>query len=87
MEVSRISSKGQVTVPKSIRNLLNLTEGDRIAFIEENGKVIIAKASLTALRNLQEAISQEADEKGITEDDLLKDLESVREEMWNEQKK
>lgn len=87
MEVSRISSKGQVTVPKSIRDLLNLTEGDRVAFIEENGKIIITKANLTALRQLQEAISQEADEKGIMEEELLNDLESIREEMWNEQKK
>ncbi len=87
MEVSRISSKGQVTVPKLIRNLLNLTEGDRVAFIEENGKVIITKASLIALRQLQNAISREADEKGITEKDLLNDIETIREEMWNERKK
>ena len=87
MEVSRISSKGQVTVPKSIRNLLNLAEGDRVAFIEENGKVIITKASLIALRQLQNEISREADEKGITEQDLLNDLKNVREEMWNERKK
>lgn len=87
MEVSRISSKGQVTVPKSIRNLLNLSEGDRVAFIEENGKVVITKASLIALRQLQNEISRAADEKGITEKDLLCDLETVREEMWNERKK
>lgn len=87
MEVSRISSKGQVTVPKSIRNLLNLVEGDRVAFIEENGKVVITKASLIALYQLQNEISREADEKGITEKDLLNDLEMVREEMWNERKK
>ena len=87
MEVSRISSKGQVTVPKSIRSLLNLAEGDRVAFIEENGKVIITKASLIALRQLQNEISREADKKGITEKDLLDDLEKVREEMWNERKK
>jgi len=87
MEVSRISSKGQVTVPKSIRNLLNLAEGDRVAFIEENGKVVITKASLIALRQLQNEISREADKKGITEKDLLDDLEKVREEMWNERKK
>ncbi|PKM38819.1 MAG: AbrB/MazE/SpoVT family DNA-binding domain-containing protein [Firmicutes bacterium HGW-Firmicutes-8] len=87
MEVSRISSKGQVTVPKSIRSLLNLVEGDRVAFIEENGKVIITKASLIALRQLQNEISREADKKGISEKDLLDDLEKVREEMWNERKK
>jgi len=87
MEVSRISSKGQVTIPKSIRELLNLNEGDRVAFIEDNGKVVITKASLIALHELQDALSKEAREKGITEEDLLKELEVVREEMWNEREK
>ncbi len=87
MEVSRISSKGQVTIPKSIRELLNLNEGDRVAFIEDNGKVVISKASLIALHELQDALSKEARGEGITEEDLLKELEVVREEMWNERKK
>lgn len=62
MEVSRISSKGQVTIPKSIREFLKLNEGDRVGFIEENGKIVITKASL------------------ITEQDLLEELDKVREE-------
>lgn len=87
MEISRISSKGQVTIPKSIRDLLKLNEGDRVAFIEENGKVVITKASLIALRELQNALSKEAREKGITEEDLLRELEHVRKEMWDERNK
>ncbi len=87
MEISIISSKGQVTIPKPIRDLLKLNEGDRIAFLEDNGKVVITKASLIALRELQDALSTEAQEKGITEQDLLNELEVVREEMWNERKK
>jgi AbrB family looped-hinge helix DNA binding protein len=84
MEVSRISAKGQVTIPKGIRELLNLSEGDRVAFIEENGKVVITKASVVALRDLQEAMSREAQQKGMTEQDLLDELKQVRKEMWNE---
>lgn len=87
MEVSRISAKGQVTIPKPIRQLLKLNEGDRVAFIEEDGKVIITKASLLALRDIQESLSKEAEEKGISEQDLLDELERVREEMWNERNK
>lgn len=87
VEVSRISSKGQVTIPKTIRQLLNLNEGDRVAFIEDDGKVVITKASLIALRELQDALSKEVQEKGITEEELLNEFEVVREEMWNEWKK
>lgn len=87
MELSRISSKGQVTIPKAIRDILKLHEGDRVAFLEEGGKVMITKASLVALTDLQESIRVQADVEGITEDDVLKELEKVREEMWNERNK
>ena len=86
MEVSRISSKGQVTIPKTIRELLNLNEGDRVAFLEENGKIMITKASLIALNELQDALSKEAKEKSISEEELLTELKAVREELWNERK-
>lgn len=81
MEISRISSKGQVTIPKPIREFLKLNEGDRVAFIEEEGKIVITKASLLALSDLQNAIGKEAAEKGITEQDLLDELKKVRKEM------
>ena len=87
MEVSRISSKGQVTIPKSVREILNLSVGDRVAFIEEDGKVVITKASLVAFRDLQEAIGIEAERQGITEQELLDELKKVREDMWNERTK
>lgn len=87
MKVSRISSKGQVTIPKTIRELLNLNEGDRVAFLEENGKIMITKASLIALNELQDALSKEAKEKSISEEELLNELKAVRKELWNERKK
>ena len=86
MEISRLTSKGQVTIPKAIRVMLNLSEGDRVAFLEENGKIVITKAGLIALRELQHAIDKAADQKDITESELLQDLEKIREDMWNERK-
>ncbi len=87
MELSRISSKGQVTIPKAIRDILKLHEGDRVAFLEEEGKVVITKASLVALTDLQKSVKEQADRDGINEEDALRELEKVREEMWNERDK
>jgi antitoxin PrlF len=84
MEVSRMSSKGQVTIPKSIRERLRLHDGDKIAFIEENEKITITKASTLSFNKLANEIAKIAEEKGITEEDMLEELERVREEMWNE---
>jgi len=39
-----VSEKGQVTIPKEIRDSLKLKKGDRVIFLEAEDKVIIRKA-------------------------------------------
>ena len=47
MPVSTISSKGQITIPKEIREHLHIQTGDKIDFIlDETGKVIFRPATL-----------------------------------------
>lgn len=83
MELSRISSKGQVTIPVDIRKKLNLKEGDKVLFFEEEGKVYIANASLIALRQMQTAMEGEAGKAGlVSEDDVNYLVKSIRKENW-----
>jgi AbrB family looped-hinge helix DNA binding protein len=39
-----ITVKGQVTIPKHIRDALNLTPGSQVEFAVDNGRVVISKA-------------------------------------------
>ncbi len=41
METSVVTVKGQVVVPASIRRKFGIKKGTKIAFIEQNGKLII----------------------------------------------
>jgi antitoxin PrlF len=41
MNIATVTSKGQVTVPIEIRNRLGLKEGDRLAFINDGGEIIL----------------------------------------------
>jgi len=42
MPFSTITSKGQITIPKSVRKSLGLQPGDRIEFfVHENGEIIV----------------------------------------------
>jgi AbrB family looped-hinge helix DNA binding protein len=42
-----VTVKGQVTIPKSIRDRLGLTPGSRVEFeVDGNGRVFLAKAGL-----------------------------------------
>lgn len=47
MPASSVTSKGQTTIPKKIREHLKLQPGDRVEFIiEEGGKVILEPATI-----------------------------------------
>lgn len=41
MASSRISSKGQVTIPQEIREQLGLRTGDRVDYIKDQGRIYI----------------------------------------------
>ena len=49
-----ITAKGQITIPKSIRNKLQLEPGDRIEFILDSGEVRIVPvtASVRQLKGM-----------------------------------
>lgn len=42
--LSRMTSKGQATIPAPVRKVLRLAAGDRVAFEVVNGKVTLRKA-------------------------------------------
>src|SRR5690606_41935124 len=65
MEISRVSSKGQVTIPIDIRKRLNLKEGDKVIFFEENGRVFMANASLVTLKRMEKVMEGKAEKAGI----------------------
>lgn len=45
MEIAKITSKGQVTIPIDIRKSMNLEAGDKIIFVQDGEKYYVVKAS------------------------------------------
>ena len=46
MEVAKLSSKGQITIPLSVRKALKLKTGDKVVIQEENGRFYFDNAAL-----------------------------------------
>ena len=72
MPTSTLTSRGQTTIPKSIREALHLQPGDQVEFILEGDEVVLrrAGADLTALdgmldRSDREPVSVEATDEAI----------------------
>ena len=50
MPSATITSKGQITIPKAVRDELGLREGDRIAFrVLDDGKVVVEPETIDVL--------------------------------------
>jgi len=39
--ISTVTTKGQVTIPKAIRDLLHIQPHDKVDFIQEGGRVVL----------------------------------------------
>jgi AbrB family looped-hinge helix DNA binding protein len=79
MEVARVTSKGQVTIPRDIRVKMDLKKGDKILFFEENGKYFFQNSNSVVLSDFQKSMKGAAEEAGFkSPDDVTKYIKQLR---------
>ena len=71
---AKVMSKGQVTIPKDIRDILGVSFGDRVTFVVENGSVRIINSAIYAMERLQKQMEGEALKAGLNSDESVVDL-------------
>lgn len=78
--VTKLSAKGQVVIPKDLRNRLNLKEGDTLLVYSTDSMLVIRKVTKqeTILSIIAEPIRKKIKRLGITRKDLNKAIEQVR---------
>ena len=85
MELAKITSKGQITIPAAIRRLLGVKDGDKILFVQDGDKVVMMNASLDALKKAQSEFQGTADELGLkNEQDVVNMVKAIRAERSGE---
>jgi antitoxin PrlF len=84
-----ITSKGQITLPKEVRDRHSLKPGDAVEFIEEGGRTWVKPRNLRALdlagilhRPGRKAVSVQEMDEAVSEA-LVEDDERIKRE-WNE---
>jgi len=79
MELAKITSKGQITIPRDIREKMNLKTGDKILFLEENGKFFMQNSNSIVLSDFQKAMKGAAKEAGFSNpDDVTNYIKQLR---------
>ena len=69
IDSAKIMSKGQITIPKDIRDRLGLDMGDRVTLICENDRVVMINSAVYAMQLMQKQMSGAAQDAGLTSDD------------------
>ncbi len=80
-EVTAVSSKGQVVLPKSIRESLSLTPGAKLMVFSDGENILlkpIRKPDLNEFRVLMDGAAQWAADAGMTPDDINEAIAEVR---------
>ena len=81
MELEKVTSKGQITIPIENRKKLGIKNGDKILFVEESGRVYMMNSSMDALREAQRSFAGEAERLGLKDDDdVMEMIKSLRQE-------
>jgi len=71
---AKVLPKGQITIPKDIRERLKINVGDRLTLICEDDRIILMTSAMFALREFQKAMAGEAEKAGLHSDDDVVEL-------------
>ena len=72
MNLAKVTSAGQITVPVEIRRLLKLKTGDKVLFTQnDSGDVVLCNASFDAIRKVQKSFEGVANGLGNPSEDEI----------------
>jgi AbrB family looped-hinge helix DNA binding protein len=82
MEVAKVTSNGQITIPADIRRRLSIKDGDKVLFMDSDSGVLMFNSSMVALRQFQKDMEGEAEKAGLlTEEDVAALCREVRKDL------
>lgn len=74
--VARLSSKGQLTVPKAVRDALGVAAGDELVFHVEGNRAIVARTP--EFLNLAGSVAVPAAKRNVGWDEVIRRTRAAR---------
>jgi len=71
---AKVMAKGQITLPKDIRDALRVGTGDRVTLICENDRVVMMNSAIYAMKVFQKEMEGEAVKAGLQSDEDVIDM-------------
>ncbi|MEK6878179.1 MAG: AbrB/MazE/SpoVT family DNA-binding domain-containing protein [Nanoarchaeota archaeon] len=81
MEITSISSRGQVVIPQKVRKKLELKEGEKFIVIGKNNVIVLKKIEMPSFDNFNQLLKETqkfAEKKGVTSSNLNESIKRTR---------
>ncbi|MCA9459225.1 MAG: AbrB/MazE/SpoVT family DNA-binding domain-containing protein [Nanoarchaeota archaeon] len=75
----KVTNKGQISIPNSIREVVGINKGDELLIIEYNGKILIEKVEIIA-EKIKDSFS---DFNKIGEESLKEVWDNDSDKIWD----
>ncbi len=82
VELTKISEKGQIVIPSSLRKEMGIKKSDQFMIFGESGTVILKKIEISAIKKTFDELAKPlriaAKHAGLTKEDVRKAIKDVR---------
>ncbi len=82
IEVVNLSSKGQLVIPKDMREEMGLNPRDKFVLVNDKDTIILKRLQEEEVKfrmiSLMKAFTKEFKKAGITQEDLAREIKAVR---------
>ncbi|MDD5650890.1 MAG: AbrB/MazE/SpoVT family DNA-binding domain-containing protein [Candidatus Nanoarchaeia archaeon] len=81
LEITTLSSRGQIVIPQDMRDELNLKIGEKFIIAKKDGIIILKKLELGEFKDFEKVLKKTQSfvkEKGIEQKDLDEAIKRVR---------
>ncbi len=81
IEITSVSSRGQVVIPQSLRDRLKIHEGEKFVIIGEDNTIVLKKLEMPSFSGIDQLLKKTrefAKQKGLKETDAEESIREVR---------
>ena len=82
VEIITVSSKGQIVIPKDIRNEMGIEKKDKFILVHDKDSILLKRINeqdfKKKMRKLMDRTAVEFKKRGITRKDIEKEIAAVR---------
>lgn len=81
IEITSVSSRGQVVIPQSLRDRLKIHEGEKFVIIGEDNTIVLKKLEMPSFSGIDKLLKKTrefAKKKGLKETDVEESIREAR---------